>query len=153
MDVVTVKDKQFSISIPESRLRERVAEVAQQISRDLEGKNPLFLAVLNGAFMFAADLMRGIDIPAEISFVRFASYQGMQSTGQVKQLIGLTEDIKDRTVVVIEDIIDSGLTMQQLLANHQRSPTGRVAYRSIARQARQSPSPAQTGLHLLRNPQ
>ena len=67
MDVVTVKDKQFSISIPESRLRERVAEVAQQISRDLEGKNPLFLAVLNGAFMFAADLMRGIDIPAEIS--------------------------------------------------------------------------------------
>ena len=143
MDVVTVKDKQFSISIPASRLQERVAEVAQQISRDLEGKNPLFLAVLNGAFMFAADLMRGIDIPAEISFVRFASYQGMQSTGQVKQLIGLSQDIKDRTVVVIEDIIDSGLTLSWLEANLRSRGVASLNIAALLRK----PEAAKTEIH------
>ena len=115
METVTVKDKTFTISIPAEQLQARIAEVGAQLSKDLSGKNPLFVAVLNGSFMFAADLMRHITIPSEISFVRFSSYAGMESTGKVKELIGLSESLEGRTVVVVEDIIDSGLTKQQLL--------------------------------------
>ena len=115
MDKITVRDRQFTVSISEERIKARVAEIAAQISHELEDKKPLFLAVLNGSFVFAADLMRGITTPCEISFVRMASYEGTSSTGSVKQLIGLKEDIKDRTVVIIEDIIDSGRTLSYLL--------------------------------------
>lgn len=115
MDKIKVRDREFAVSIPEEKIKARVAEIAAQISHDLEGKRPLFLAVLNGSFVFAADLLRGIDTPCEISFVRMASYEGTSSTGDVKQLIGLKENIKDRTVVIVEDIIDSGLTMVHLL--------------------------------------
>ncbi len=115
MENVTVRDRKFTVSITEEAIKRRVAEVAAQISKDLEGTKPLFLAVLNGSFIFAADLMRGITIPCEITFMRVSSYEGTSSTGSVQQLIGLKEDIKGRTVVIIEDIIDSGLTMKHLL--------------------------------------
>jgi hypoxanthine phosphoribosyltransferase len=92
-----------------------VRELAQQMSRDMEGKNPLFLGVLNGAFIFAADLMREMTIPCEISFVKLASYQGTTSTGTIKEVIGINEDLTGRTVVIVEDIVESGLTIKRMM--------------------------------------
>ena len=123
MSTIKVKDKEFAVSIPEEKILKEVDRIAAQINKDLEGKNPLFLAVLNGSFVFAADLFRRINIPAEISFVKLASYEGTASTGVIKEVIGLSENIAGRTVVVVEDIIDTGKTMQKLLENlGTRSP-------------------------------
>lgn len=115
MERIQVKDKSFGIFIPEDEILKRIREIGQDISREMEGKRPLLLAVLNGSFMFAADLIRAIDLPCEITFVRMSSYEGTSSTGNVKELIGLKEDIEGRTVIIVEDIIDSGLTMKELL--------------------------------------
>jgi hypoxanthine phosphoribosyltransferase len=115
MDTIKINDRQFAISIPEEKILKEVERLAAQISRDLEGKNPLFLCVLNGSFMFAADLFRRITIPAEISFVKLASYEGTASTGVIKEVIGLSENITGRTVVIVEDIVDTGCTMSKLI--------------------------------------
>ncbi len=115
METIQVRDRCFTVSISEQKIKQRVAEIAAQISQDLKDKHPLLIAVLNGSFVFAADLMRGITIPCEISFVKMSSYVGTSSTGDVKHLIGLQENLKGRTIVIVEDIIDSGLTMQHLL--------------------------------------
>ena len=93
MSRVKVLDKTFETSMPEAQIKARVKELAQQISKDMEGKNPLFLAVLNGAFIFAADLMREMTIPCEISFVKLASYQGTMSTGKIKEVMGINESL------------------------------------------------------------
>ena len=113
--VVQVKDKKFALYISEEKILARVKEVAQQIDEDLRKKNPLFLVILNGSFMFAADLLRNVNFPCEITFVRMASYEGTNTTGEVKQLIGLRENVEGRTVVIVEDIIETGYTMKEML--------------------------------------
>jgi hypoxanthine phosphoribosyltransferase len=115
MSRVTIKDKTFETSLPEREILGRVKQVANRINKDFEGKTPLFLAVLNGSFMYASDLMKNITIPCEISFVKLASYQGTSSTGAIKEVIGLNNDISGREVIIVEDIVDTGATMERML--------------------------------------
>ena len=115
MDTVKIKDKSFRVSIPESEILKRVKAVAEKINKDMAGRNPLLLAVLNGSFVFAADLMRMLTIPCEISFVKLASYQGTTSTGKVKEVIGINEDLTGRTVIIVEDIVETGLTIKRMI--------------------------------------
>lgn len=115
MEKLQVKDKTFAVSIPESELLKEVRRVAGEINRDFDGKEPIFMPVLNGAFMFAADLLKEITIPCEVSFIKLASYQGTQTTGTIREVIGLAKDITGRHVVIVEDIIDSGLTIARMI--------------------------------------
>lgn len=114
MAKVKVLDKEFETSIPESKILAAVDNVAKKINAELDGKDPLFVCILNGAFMFASDLMKRVTIPSKISFVKVASYNGTSTTGKVKELIGLNEDIKGKIVVLVEDIVDTGITIEML---------------------------------------
>ncbi|MBR5575676.1 MAG: hypoxanthine phosphoribosyltransferase [Bacteroidaceae bacterium] len=115
MSAIQVLDKEFIPSIPANEILEKVKKVAQQINADYMGETPLFLVVLNGAFVFAADLMREICLPAEVSFVKLASYEGTSSTGTVREVIGLNIDITGRPVIIVEDIVESGITMAHMI--------------------------------------
>lgn len=112
---IAVADKQFELFITSEQIQKTIQSMAQQINRDLAGKDPLFLVILNGAFMFAADLLKLINTPCHISFVKLASYAGTTSTEKVQELIGINEDLKGRLIVVVEDIIDTGITMDLIL--------------------------------------
>ena len=115
MSIIRIKDKTFKTSITEAEIKARIKVLAQQINKDMEGKTPLFLGVLNGAFIFAADLMREMTIPCEISFVKLASYQGTTSTGKIQEVLGINEDLSGRHVIIVEDIVESGQTMKRMI--------------------------------------
>lgn len=115
MSVIKVNDKQFQPYISAADIHSRIAAVAAQINMDYAGKRPLFIAILNGSFMFASDLFKEISIDAEICFIKLASYKGTRSTGNVITSIGLDEPLVDRHVIIIEDIVDTGNTLHQFL--------------------------------------
>jgi len=124
----TILDKTFVPYLTQSELQKAIKRISEEINKDYAGKNPLFIAILNGSFMFAADLFKEINIPAEISFIKLASYKGTKSTGSVVTAIGLESEIYDRDVIVIEDIIDTGKTLSEFLPQliHQQAKSLKV---------------------------
>jgi hypoxanthine phosphoribosyltransferase len=120
---ITAHDLTFETLIERLELKEKVTAIGRQISEDYYGKRPLFLSVLNGSFIFAADLVRACDLECEIAFLRFSSYDGTQPTGQISTVFGLDIPIKDRHVIVIEDIVDSGHTLHHFITElHELEP-------------------------------
>jgi hypoxanthine phosphoribosyltransferase len=113
--IVKLHDKQFKTSIPAAKIDVAVSAMAAKMNKDLKGKNPLFIIVLNGAFMFASDLLKKINIDCEITFVKLSSYVGTKSSHLVREVIGLDKPLSNRHVVVVEDIIDTGITMHDTL--------------------------------------
>lgn len=120
MSKIQVLDKEFGPSIPAEEILKQVRRVASEINKDYNGESPLFLVVLNGAFIFAADLLREISVPAEVSFVKLASYDGIASTGTVREVIGLNTDITGRPIIIVEDIVESGITMAHMIETLKR---------------------------------
>ncbi len=125
--LITINDKQFKPYISAAAIHEGVKNIAQKINAELNNEFPLFLVVLNGSFMFAADLLREVTIPCEISFIKLSSYSGTSSSGTVSELIGLNEDLSGRTVVIVEDIVDSGNTLEKLMDSLSKTKKIKVA--------------------------
>jgi hypoxanthine phosphoribosyltransferase len=112
---ITLLDKQFKLYIPAEKIQAEVQSIADRINTELKNEDVVFIGVLNGAFMFASDLLRKINFNVQVSFVKLTSYQGTTSTGKVRRLIGINEVLKDKTVVIIEDIIDTGTTIESII--------------------------------------
>lgn len=126
MKRIKLLDREFGISIPASDIKKAIWQIADKINRDLKDKNPLMVCILNGSFMFSADLMKLIEFPCQISFVKLASYEGVSSTGTVKELIGFNEELKGRTVVLLEDIVDSGITVENSVNQLKKMGAGDI---------------------------
>jgi len=127
MSTVKILDQYFELFIPYEKIRSVIERIADEMNENLEGKNPLFLCVLNGSFMFAAEIFKRITLlDAEITFVKLASYSGTSSTGQIKELIGLNENLKGRTVVILEDIVDTGITIARTIEQIRSMDPARI---------------------------
>jgi hypoxanthine phosphoribosyltransferase len=131
ISMITIRDKSFTPLISRSQVESRIGELAAKISSDYEGRCPLFIVVLNGAFVFATDLVKSVPLNCEITFVRLSSYIQTESAGQVRQIIGLEEKIAGRDVIIIEDIVDTGLTMEHLLHQIQQHQPQSIAVATL----------------------
>jgi hypoxanthine phosphoribosyltransferase len=118
-----IHDKRFDIFISSEKIKVRIRELAAQINSDYKTKNPLFLSILNGAFIFTADIFREINIPAEVSFIKLKSYRKMESSGKVKELLGLEHNIFGRNIIIVEDIVDTGNTLNHILREFEQLGT------------------------------
>jgi hypoxanthine phosphoribosyltransferase len=129
MSVIRVHDKSFDVYLSEPVIQQRIRELAADINRDYKGIRPVFIAILNGSFMFAADLFRSLDIEAELCFIKLASYKGMKSSGNVVTSIGLEDDLYGRDVIIVEDIVDTGKTLHDFLPKllHQQPKSLKIA--------------------------
>jgi hypoxanthine phosphoribosyltransferase len=123
MSKVKLHDKTFDIYLSEETIQQKVKELAETLNEEYQGRRPLFIAILNGSFMFAADIFKHLTIDAEICFIKLASYKGLKSSGQVITAIGLDHDLYDREVVILEDIVDTGKTLHEFLPQlHHQQP-------------------------------
>jgi hypoxanthine phosphoribosyltransferase len=129
MPPIKLHDKSFDTYLSEQTIQTKIEELAKLINKDYKDKNPLFIAILNGSFMFAADLFKHLSINAEICFIKLASYKGMKSSGHITTAIGLDQDLYDRDVVILEDIVDTGKTLHHFLPKliHQQPKTLKIA--------------------------
>jgi|SRR5215203_634410 len=129
MSYIKLHNKTFNTYLSEGEIQQKVKGIAEQLNLDYKEKRPLFIAILNGSFMFAADLFKYLTIDAEISFIKLASYKGMKSSGNVITAIGLEMDLYDREVVIVEDIVDTGKTLHQFLPklDHQQPKSLKIA--------------------------
>jgi hypoxanthine phosphoribosyltransferase len=129
MATITVHDKQFETYLSDEVIQGQVKRIAEQINKDYAGKRPLFIAILNGSFMFASDIFKQLSLEAEICFIKLASYKGMKSSGKVVSTIGLEEDIFGKDVIIVEDIVDTGKTLHHFLPKllHQQPKSLKIA--------------------------
>ena len=130
---VSVNGREFEIYLSKDDIQGRIWDLGNQITNDYHGKEPVILSVLNGAFIFTADLVRYIELPLMIEFVRLSSYHGTQSTGKIKRLMGLNMDIEGRDIIIVEDIVDTGLTLSQFLIDIKSKKPASVAVVSLLR--------------------
>lgn len=144
MDQIQLLDKTFVPYLTETEIQETVKRLAARINFDYTGKDVVFLSILNGSFMFTSDLMKHITIPCEISFIKFSSYVGTQTSGRVDELIGMTESVRDKHVIVVEDIVDTGITMDKIITLLKQQLPGSlevcsILFKKIAFQGKHAP--------------
>ena len=122
-EVIQINDKTFKLSITEKEINDAIDGIVGRMNEELADKDPLFVAILNGSFMFASEIMKKVTVPSQITFVRIQTYDGTKTTNKYKEVFGLTEEIENKTIVILEDIVDSGFTIQSILEMlHAKNP-------------------------------